>query len=414
MSRNYKRQLLSLLLDWYENSPAYVRGEIPSRRRIMRLYENGDTDFPEYNIENPTIRRDINQSVLELADLGLVGYEWMRGQSGHIIAQVWLLFDKLPEAYSIVGREEKCVQANETISQLSEILQSSSEPWAQNWARERMEEITRRRSVGGSLPQDADERRDLFRAILVLNSQREVETLERVFSVSIFGDSKRFERAVRSRLIRILKKHLALEDDCTDEAALRLVGLVRAPEQFEFSGSLSLVLPRGEIDFSLLPHGAIITCEAVNAGTFVCGSGIKRVVSIENKTNYIDYVHKNQSHEELVIYHGGQYSPAKKIFLQKLCTALQKGCVFHHWGDIDLGGFSMLSRLRREIFPDALPWRMGITELKNYRDYCSGFGKPYADRLSFLLSSPALNDCADCIEYMLENCVRLEQEAMLT
>jgi hypothetical protein len=57
---------------------------------------------------------------------------------------------------------------------------------------------------------------------------------------------------------------------------------------------------------------------------------------------------------------------------------------------------------------------MGIDELERYHEYCSNFEKPYAARLSTLLSVPELNECTDCIHYMIDNCIRLEQEAMLT
>lgn len=166
MSRDYKNQILSLLLDWYESSPAYIRSEAPTRRRIMRLYENGNTDFPAYNIENHIVRKDVNQAVLELAESDLVGCEWMHGQKGHIIAQIWLRFDKLHEAYTLISRQPKDTEADEVITQLHEILQSSSEQWAKVWAREKIEVITRKRSIGNSMQEDISERRDLLKTLV--------------------------------------------------------------------------------------------------------------------------------------------------------------------------------------------------------------------------------------------------------
>ena len=414
MSRDYKQQILTRLLDWYEVSPAYIRGETPNHRRMMRLYDGGNGDFPAYNIEDHIARKDINQAVLELAQFGLVGYDWMQGEREHFIAKVWLNFDNLTEAYLYTDRQPKNLQVDAVVSQLLELSALFTEKWASDWAHEQIATTTRKRSVGSALPSDESERADLFRAILALNGRTEVETLERVFSMHLFGDSKRFERVVRSRLIRILEKFLVQEEDATEESVLRLVGLTRVPEQFEFSGKLALALSCGVINFSLFPHGATITSEDVSVGDFICGNNINRVLSIENKANYIDYVRKNQTEDELVIYHGGQYSPAKRIFLQKLCAALPKDCAFCHWGDIDFGGFSMLGRLRREIFPGVRQWRMGVGELEQYRKYCTDFKKPYADRLRALLSVPELDDCTYCIQYMLKNVVRLEQEAMLT
>ena len=411
MNMDYEKKILTQLVDWYENSPAYVRGEPPPRRRIMRLYDNGKTDFPQYDIENHITRKDINQAVFEMAEADLVGYEWMGGQRYHIIAGVWLCFDKIDQIYAFLKRTPKDSVAEEAAAALKRLCDSAVEQWVVDWAYETLNEIKSKRSIGKTLPADATEREDLLRALSLLGS--ETETLERVFSIRCFGDSKRFERTIKGRLIRIIKKYLAVEDNCTDEAALRLVGLSRYPEQFEFSGAVTITLPGGTIDYSPLPHGGMLTNEDISVGSLSLAPSVKRILSIENKANYIEYVRKEKPVDELVLYHGGQYSPAKRLFLQKIVAAMPEDCSFSHWGDIDFGGFSMLARLRREIFPNVRPYLMGKAELLKYAGLCAKFNKPYADKLSALLQQPELADCAECIKHMLENSVRLEQEAML-
>ncbi|MCL2125720.1 MAG: DUF2220 domain-containing protein [Oscillospiraceae bacterium] len=411
MSTDYKKKILTLLVNWYEGSPAYVRGEPPSRRRIMRLYDNGKTDFPLYDIENHIARKDINQAVFDMAEAGLVGYEWMRGQRNHIISGVWLRFEKIDSVYDLLERTPKGDEAEEAAAGLERLREMSAEQWVVDWADEKLADIRKKRSIGNALPTDASERGDLLKALSLLGGETEV--LERVFSIRCFGDSKRFERTVKSRLIRIVKKYLAVEDNVTDEAALRLVGLSRYPEQFEFSGAVAISLPGGEIDYSPLPNGGALTNEDLSIGSLSIAPSIRRILSIENKANYVEYVRKGRSDEELVLFHGGQYSPAKRLFLQQIVAAMPDNCLFSHWGDIDFGGFSMLARLRREIFPDVRPYLMGKAELLKYADLCAKFDKGYADKLSGLLRQPELADCAECIEYMLEMGVRLEQEAML-
>ena len=411
MSMDYKKKILMQLVNWYENSQAYVRGEPPPRRRIMRLYDNGKTDLSIYDIENHIIRKDINQAVLDMAEAGLVGYEWMRGQRNHIIAGVWLCFDKIDSIYALLKRIPKGSAVEEAAAALERLCGSSAAQWVVDWAAEKLLEIREKRSIGKTLPADASERDDLLKALSLLGG--ETETLERVFSIRCFGDSKLFERTVKSRLIRIIKKRLAVEDDCTDEAALRLAGLSRYPEQFEFCGAVTITLPGGDIDFSPLPHGGALTNEDVSIGSLSLAPSIKHILSIENKANYIEYVRKEKPADELVLFHGGQYSPAKRLFLQKIVSAMPENCSFSHWGDIDFGGFSMLARLRREIFPNVQPYLMSKVELLKYANLCAGFDKRYADRLSALLRQPELSDCAECIGYMLENSIRLEQEAML-
>ena len=89
-------------------------------------------------------------------------------------------------------------------------------------------------------------------------------------------------------------------------------------------------------------------------------------------------------------------------------------CVWYHWGDIDLGGFSMLLRLRKEIMPSVQPYRMSKNELLAFQSYTQTFSKDYAEKLRRLSENERLADCRECIDYMQEHKIKLEQEAMLT
>ena len=412
MSNNYQKQILSILVDWYEDSPAHVRNHKPDRRRMMKLCDKGKTDFSVYNIENSIVRKDINQAVLDLADKGYIDFEWMRGEKNHIISRLWLNFESILHIYTYLGRKPKADEVDEVLLQLKTVLEQIKEGWAYLWLEETYSLILRKRAIGNSLPENKSERDDLFKVILYLSKKTEAEILERVFSIQCFGDSKRFERSVKMRLIRILRKYL-VQDECNDDEVLRLVGIVRYPELFEFSGPLSIMLPNGFIDFSHFPFGGTLNTDDIKHGKIVLGTGIQRILSIENRANYIDYIRKSQLKNELVLFHGGQFSPAKGLFLKKVTSVMPEGCTFYHWGDIDFGGFSMLARLRREIIPDVQAWKMGIKDLEQYSKYTIPFSQAYRKRLAALLEVPQLSDCFSCIEFMLKNGIRLEHEAML-
>ena len=115
-----------------------------------------------------------------------------------------------------------------------------------------------------------------------------------------------------------------------------------------------------------------------------------------------------------MIYHGGHYSPSKKKLFEKIAAAMPKNSTWLHWGDIDLGGFRMLLRLRTEILPTVQPYRMNIPELQAYRNFTQPFSGDYAEKLQKLSEAALLSDCKACIDYMLTHKIRLEQEAMLT
>jgi len=413
MRSDYGKQILTILLDWYENSPAYVRDQKPLRRRIMRLYDDGKTDFSAYNIEDHQTRNDINHAVLNLADKGLIKYQWMHGQQDHILAKLWLNPSAVEQAYDWLGRQPKGDIVEELLLQLTTLINQTETNWARRWLEDTIEVISRKRSIGAVLPESPSECNDLLKAVSYLANNAEIETLERVFSMRCYGDSKHFERSIKTRLAKILRKHM-VQDDCSDEDALRLAGIVPYPEQFAFSGSLSIVFSHGTLDFTLLPFGGTLTIDDIRQGRIMLGQGIRRVLSIENRANYIDYIHKVKKNDEFVLFHGGQFSPAKRIFLNAIVSSMQDGCVFFHWGDIDYGGFNMLARLRREILPTVQPWRMNQNELTQYTQFIAGFSDTYRKRLSSLLEMPELSDCYSCIEYMIKAGIRLEQEAMLT
>ncbi len=84
-----------------------------------------------------------------------------------------------------------------------------------------------------------------------------------------------------------------------------------------------------------------------------------------------------------------------------------------HWGDIDLGGFQMDSRLRREVDPRILPWRMSKTELTAHSDQAANFDDTYAAKLAELLDDPMLRDSRETLLYMLQHRLRLEQEVLI-
>lgn len=410
---NYEEQILSLLLDRYESSPACRRGQVPEKRRMLRLYDGGANEFPAYNIENADAREEINAAVISLAQRGFVGYEWMRGETNHLLAKLWLNYSNLDDEYRFLERTPEADAIDALLCHLIEFRAEIKANWAHNWLNDTIDAIRKKRTVGNSLPADVNEREDLLKVIAALSARSELETPVRVFSVRCFGDSKRFERVVKARLIRILKKYLMEDPDCSDEDTLRRVGLVQSPELFEFAGPLMLTFPGGVLDFGLLPLGGTLTAADLEAASLSVGAEVRRVLSIENHANFVEYVRRSRAKEELVLWHGGQLSPARLLFFQAVSAALSSGCSFYHWGDIDFGGFSMLARLRREVSPKILPLHMNVTELVQYVKFAQAFDKPYAERLKLLCEKPELADCQPTLRFMLEGNLRLEQEALL-
>ena len=204
------------------------------------------------------------------------------------------------------------------------------------------------------------------------------------------------------------------DNDATDKDVLRQVGIVKYPEQFEFCGHISMKIGSELVDYRCLPSGGIIYSSDLSLGSIMVSPSVEKIITIENRANYFEYIKKAKTEAELIIYHGGQYSPRKRKFFQDVAQNMPGHCKWFHWSDIDYGGFIMLSRLRKEINPNVIPYHMNSDEFNRYKNYASPINTLYAEKLNKLKNHAELFNCHECIDFMLIHTLRLEQEIMLS
>lgn len=168
------------------------------------------------------------------------------------------------------------------------------------------------------------------------------------------------------------------------------------------------------VDFSVFRYGATINSDTVKEIKILECRAVQKVVFIENKANYLDYIGKKKTASELVIFHGGFYSPVKGLFFRKVYEAgRQAGVAFYHWGDIDVGGFRIFNRLKTNIIPDLRPLLMDRAAFLSRSQYWIRFDKKYGSILEEMLSREEYLEFHDVIVKMLEVGAKLEQEAFL-
>jgi len=411
---DFKKIVLNRLLDKYERSRAYLEGE--SARRIMLKLCSGD--MPEYNLEDTSIRELVNSTVQGLAEDGIVKFEWMKFERGNIIDRVWLCLDKTYDAYREAGRVPKKEKADLVLDGIREFLPSITQPWIENFLKEAFDGIDAKKSITPYLPGNTDTALAVLKALLAIDHLDGEECPERVFSIKVFGDSKYFERYVKKRIAGIIRQYLVKERDFierpADDEMLAQVGIVKAFEQVEFCGDISGRLYGKPVDFSTFRHGIAINSRTVK-NLEVTGIGqVKEVLFIENRTNYMEYVSKDKARDQLVIFHGGFYSPIKGEFFTKVYGAGQRtGAEFYHWGDIDIGGFRMFKRLKENIIPGLKPYLMDKKSFISKERYWLTFNKRYQKALERMLYDRGYLEFHGVIETMLKARARLEQEAFL-
>jgi len=409
----YKRVLLERLLDKYEKSRAYT-GQAKGSRRIMLKLLQGD--FPEYDLENPEARETINAVIREYAAKELVDYNWLKHEEGNIIEKVWLRLDSLQGAYSEIGRTPKGEIVDEILGMVYQAQTEISSEWIRQYLNELQTGIEQKRSAQPHIPDDAEYAKTLLTALKTIDKIGREECLERVFSQKYLGDSKAFEKTVRKKVAAIIRKYLSDvsgAETLTDEEALCSVGIVKAPEMFDFCGNLIAKLNDRTVDFSPFIYGAAINSKTASEIEITGLNPVRRILFIENKANYLDYIKKKEP-DELIIYHGGFYSPLKGNFFRKLYYAgIKAGIEFLHWSDIDLGGFHLFVRLRDSIIPELQPYLMDEAAFRSKKHLGMSFDDKYASSLEALLEKPEYKIFHSVIGSMLKYRIRIEQEAFI-
>lgn len=445
---NYKKQILTDLIERYEASDFFRTGKLTRRIFLSKKC------FAKLNqcMESPDEKQEILYTLKELSIQGLLFYSWVKHEKGNLIDQIWL--NTQPEAieqcYLISGKTNGRKQQEELIAQIGEAINNLSEKIT-NTPKENTPKDTKNLTGDDiqdtpkgikNLPGDdirkflvhqltwikekhkipryftgeKDEDQRLLDSLIFI-AQNEGEITERVLSSRLYGDSKIFERILRAKVLRCLRtiEKEKDEEDLQDEEVLQKYGIVRWPETMEFCGNLIFKLDNGtEIDNCNSIYGAYLNSDTAIHLQEVHFKNIKKVLFIENKANYIWYIRERKQPEELVIFHGGFYSPSKGRWFEKLYQGSHEVETWKHWSDIDLGGFRIFHRLKNNLIPELTPYQMDAKTLLEMESQCIKIkDKSYLDKLKKLLENPEYDLFHDVISLMLKKKVRLEQEQLL-
>ena len=140
---------------------------------------------------------------------------------------------------------------------------------------------------------------------------------------------------------------------------------------------------------------------------------IGKIVFIENKTNYDEYVLSEMAANELVIYHGGFLSPQKRKLVSMISQAISKGVPVYFWADIDLGGFQMFAHLQ-QLIPELQPMRMTGEDVVAYHETGLSRSVDYLEKLRAALEKAEYPLFENAIKCIIEYGVTIEQEVFLS
>ena len=443
---NYEQELLHRLIDKYEKSKAFLTGVFTRKIALTAAQE----DWIQRRMENMEEKRLFFAVLKDLKESGLIDYSWERFEQGNLVDKIWLVPDEaaVRACYKRLGRRP----AREEAEALAELIreyrrQLATENSLARFLADYEEELRAKGQIRQYFTHEPELNENILKCLIFME-QNQGEQMERLMSSSLYGDSKYFERHVKSKVLIILRalkrreQEEGISDSMPEDDELLLEkGVVRWPEILEFTGRLRVALDDGNvIDYGPQVCGAYINSETVKHAVSVEAEGIRKVLFIENKANYVWYISQNHSRDELVIYHGGCYSPMKGRWFRMVYEGCRRQALtadflagedsraedasqaaehfpmvkYLHWGDIDVGGFRMFVRLKGQIVPELMPYRMDRASLEAYRGQAMEItSAAYLKTLERMEDSPEYEMFHEVISLMRRERIRLEQEQMI-
>lgn len=406
--------LLSRLLDKYEKSKHLTQPGISSRRVMLRIEKR---EFPEYTYEDAQVRDAWNDAVKDLEAQSLVSAQWVHGRP--VLSSVALNLENLPACYRLAGRTHPKELARVVGERITARLSHVTTDWVLAWRDDVCRQAKETFRVPAYCKKDLSLLEQLLTAFVVYDGLHGESITMRAFSGRCYQNTKTFEQEVRDQFLRVALGYspelmeACAQSELGDREQLAYLGIYARPELYELSGNCSIHTDKGAISVTAAaPCGLALPSTGVNAIRAFDLGGIEKIVFIENKTNYDEYILSELYPEELAIYHGGFLSPQKHKFFQKIAASLEDRTEVVFWADIDLGAFQMFQHLQ-EIFPHLSPMRMSGEDVVTYHATGLKRSAHYLRQVQAALDSGKYPLFQKAMEKIVEYGVTIEQEVFL-
>lgn len=326
----------------------------PSKQVRMHKKEKPMNAYLDNNPQG--IRETLHQEFKRLEAAQIIAIKW---HNPNILLQYIQLIDAeqlaLQVGYSrLANRFEQARQLVESELIDSPHLKSICEPLFNKWQDSGMFE--------GFSVDEPQELIDAIRAadeMLRLSDTQTSEIDERHFSTAVFSDSKKLKRIQGkvARIIRLRDSDIPNELDHAD--VFQLFGVVPMKHPVYIAGPLVITSKNNTSISADFPPCVGIWPEYIVSVTN--DKPISYITSIENLATYMRYVETEKTDDEIVLYTAGIPSPAFRAFYFSLIQQLPE-VPLRHWGDIDVGGFTIVHILEKTSSRPVKGYRMSPTD----------------------------------------------------
>lgn len=331
--------LAEWLIKEYENNKAWKAGT--------------DKQTKNVNVQkalNAIGREAFFQQAKELEREGLINVAW-RNMGSEIKSLRFPIenLNRLCQREHIQNTREKSVEQQ---SYIQKLLSRTTAEWLRRYYEEQLEQLKK-----GNVAKNAHDKEFLY--CLHKISELKEHVWERMFSEDVFHDSKKFQKYYKNRVVSVLRKELKeYGESLEDYEVLAEFGIMNYSQSLCWKGRLVYEIDGiYRVDTEYQRYGTVLNAQTLVNSTPVLLTGVKKIMTIENKANYED---RNYSEDTLYIFVHGFLSPKERNFLKQLREIAGETVEYYHWGDMDLGGMRIFHFLKKELFPQVKPYKMDV------------------------------------------------------
>ncbi len=414
--------ILNALLDTYERREPARLANTPTgntKTQVIRVKLDANLTPDYFSQTDPTPRQSANTQLQQLERANIVRLDWLRGERGHLLATVTLEPTNVAQAYALITRtsiaSKRKLVLERLLAERSRI--HTHTPDMNDWRVRALTYIIRQLRDGLSpAPFNLDDpalNDNLITALDAIGNIHE-ETPQRVFSVRVFNDSKRFEQ-ISPKIVTLAKRGNVNWRGFTREEVLCELNIVANPNHLFMFGNWDLIDSNGQVT-SLATFTPSVGVPAAQAAQLsAVRANASRVICVENLTSFYELVRHTQNTQPLnevenvcIICLFGNPSPACRHLLK----CLSPETPLFVWADMDYGGFNILAQIRAQVQSSAQALWMDAATFEPHVTFARPLLPNDIKRLTRLLQHKLLGDMQPTIAHLLQRDLKLEQEAL--
>lgn len=386
---NYNaKKILQELVDKYDRSVISKQG---SNRKIQQKFNITKNVLPKYfSTSGFTFKEQLNIDLMTYQENGWVKLDY--DEDVESIYSVTLNTDKIEAINKFLNRKSRYEKEKELLN----LFENYQESNIQVYANDIISRINNYESYLSLVLDTIEENQDLLVALNeILNLNH--EEMERVFSVRVFKDSKKFQK-IKSKIIYILKQYYNAQGE--DDEILADYNIIKNPSSISLKGKGIISINESKINIEDFGKEFVLSTANISLLKII-DLPIKRVITVENLTTFYTI----ELEDTLFIYLGGYHNHSRRELL-RLIYDFDSNLEYYHFGDIDAGGIYIFEHLRNKTEIPFKPYMMDVNTIEEYKSQTISLTNNDIQRLKKIDSL----QFETVIRYMLDNNCKLEQE----